>query len=89
MRLIIAPTVLRLTGTFRTFIYTHTHAEQVLLLYTKLFFLKFAVFTTGMGNFEMFMLHNSTLNSVALARKRTISNERPPLVGQVTLNFYV
>jgi hypothetical protein len=27
------------------------------------------------------------LNSVALARKRTISPERPPLVGEVSANF--
>jgi hypothetical protein len=26
-------------------------------------------------------------NSVALARKRTIPTERPPLVGEVTANF--
>jgi hypothetical protein len=28
------------------------------------------------------------LNSVALVRKRTIPTERPPLVGEVSANFY-
>jgi hypothetical protein len=28
------------------------------------------------------------LNSVALAHKRTMSTERPPLVGEVSANFY-
>jgi hypothetical protein len=27
-------------------------------------------------------------NSVALVRKRTIQTERPPLVGEVSANFY-
>jgi hypothetical protein len=30
---------------------------------------------------------NEKLNSVALARKRTIPTERPPLVGEVSANF--
>jgi hypothetical protein len=28
------------------------------------------------------------LNSMALVRKRTIPTERPPLVGEVIVNFY-
>jgi hypothetical protein len=30
---------------------------------------------------------NKKTNSVALVRKRTIPNERPPLVGEVSANF--
>jgi hypothetical protein len=67
-RNIIAPTFLGLTGTLKL-LFTPTHANQFLLLYNKLFFLKFAVFTTGMGNFKFFMHHKSWLVHTHLKSK--------------------
>jgi hypothetical protein len=37
------------------------------------------------GKMKIFYWHQK--NSVALARKRTIPTERPPLVGEVVANF--
>jgi hypothetical protein len=48
--------------------------------------------TTKMENCELFpsllaYVVNIWRNSVAVARKRTIPTERPPLVGEVSANF--
>jgi hypothetical protein len=38
-------------------------------------------------NVHFHLLNTKKLNSVALVRKRTIPNERPPLVDEVSDNF--